>query len=363
MRQKTIFRELGALTVALLLMLGLAGAAFAQSGAVIDDPGVLITGVVAASPAATAGLVRGDVILAVDGAPINDAQELAAAVQAVEPGATVELTIRHGDDERTLPVALTESDGRSFLGVRPYLEEETLLPQGEPAEVISANPITATIELSGTAPISEAEAVEAAELGVAVAAVLPDSPAQAAGLAPGDLIVAVDGVTVTSAADLVGLIAGYAPGDQVVLSVVYAGTSETQPVAVTLAGRPDDDDEAYLGVSVGSVIEAGAYEDRDDDHEWNDEDGWHNPDDGWECPFDGGDGSRGYPPQSRGWRRLMPHSGHPHGHMGCQCPMGMPHDAQPDNKLGWNAAKAMPYGVRLTPWRIPYHGQGYGQHR
>lgn len=366
MRRTMILRAVGALTLALLLAVGWAGAALAQAGDVIDDPGVLITGVVADSPAATAGLVRGDVILAVDGVPVDDAQALAAAVQAVEPGATVELTIRHGDEERTLPVAVAEVDGRSFLGVRPYVEEESLPPQEEPAEVITAVPITETGELTGTesitaeavaAALAQAEAVSAEPEGVAVGAVLPASPAEAAGLAPGDLIFAVDGITVTSAAYLVDVIAGYAPGDQVVLSVQPAGESEVQPVAVTLAGRPDDDDEAYLGVSVAPGVDADVYEDRDEDHEWNDEDGW-------ECPFD--DGS-GYPRHGqRGWwrRPMLPNYGHhAHGHHGWHCPQAWPYEDHSYGHNGWQDPSVMPHDGRRTPWRIPYPGQDYGWHR
>jgi hypothetical protein len=181
-------------------------------------------------------------------------------------------------------------------------------------------------------------------VGVGVVVALPDSPAEAAGLISGDVIVAVDGITVTAAADLAALISGYAPGDEVVLSVQRSGETDAQPVAVTLAGRPDDDDEAYLGVSVAPAIDADAYEDFDEDHEWDDGEGWDDPDEQWECPFHEGDGypNHGHP----GWRRpMMPHYGHPHDHD------------------GWHDPSDMRYSGMRTPWRIPYQGQGYSWHR
>ena len=69
-------------------------------------------------------------------------------------------------------------------------------------------------------------------------AVVGDSPAQAAGLQEGDIIVAIEGIAVDQEHPLDALLVRYAPGRTITLSVVRGG----QPIQVpiTLGTRPDD---------------------------------------------------------------------------------------------------------------------------
>ncbi|MFC5855176.1 PDZ domain-containing protein [Streptomyces chlorus] len=64
---------------------------------VVDDngPGALVVGVQVPGPGLSAGLVRGDVLLAFDGTRIDTAADLAGAVVRARPGAGVALTVRH----------------------------------------------------------------------------------------------------------------------------------------------------------------------------------------------------------------------------------------------------------------------------
>lgn len=59
-------------------------------------------------PADVAGIRRGDVILAIDGRPVTASEELIVAIRAHEPGDTVVLRVRTGDDERDVRVRLDE---------------------------------------------------------------------------------------------------------------------------------------------------------------------------------------------------------------------------------------------------------------
>lgn len=70
-----------------------------------------------------------------------------------------------------------------------------------------------------------------------IAAVDATGPAAAAGVQPGDGIVALDGVVVTSVAQLTGLLAERRPGDPVVLQVRRAGGDIA--LTITLAAQPD----------------------------------------------------------------------------------------------------------------------------
>jgi len=72
--------------------------------------------------------------------------------------------------------------------------------------------------------------------GLLVAQVAPGSPAEAAGLQQGDIIVKVDGQDVTDPAALATTVRGMKPGDQVHLTIDRNGQEQT--VTVTLAERP-----------------------------------------------------------------------------------------------------------------------------
>jgi serine protease Do len=57
-------------------------------------------------PAAKAGIQAGDVIIAVDGKPIVDARDFARTISAMEPSATVKVTIIRKGQQQTLNLTL-----------------------------------------------------------------------------------------------------------------------------------------------------------------------------------------------------------------------------------------------------------------
>ncbi|MEX2621590.1 MAG: trypsin-like peptidase domain-containing protein [Egibacteraceae bacterium] len=74
--------------------------------------------------------------------------------------------------------------------------------------------------------------------GALVVDVASGSAAADAGLTAGDIITALDGEEVTSMADLVGLIRGHSPGDEVTITVVRG--SDERTVDVTLGSAPSE---------------------------------------------------------------------------------------------------------------------------
>ncbi|MFI6490947.1 PDZ domain-containing protein [Streptomyces sp. NPDC050564] len=64
------------------------------------DAGALVVGVHIPGPGYTAGLTRGDVLLAFGESRIESAADLARAVAAAHPGTTVTLTVRHANGSR-----------------------------------------------------------------------------------------------------------------------------------------------------------------------------------------------------------------------------------------------------------------------
>jgi S1-C subfamily serine protease len=234
--------------VALLVLLALGavvggGIVFATSASQTDEPatddvdsGILVAAVVPDGPAAKADLVRGDILLQIDGQSVNSSRELQSHLSGLEPGDEVELTVLHGDDERTLTAILGERVGTPYLGLRACAE----LPMLEGMDALGALIPGAESPLSTDTPAAT------------ITRVVPDSPAEQAGLESGDWIVAVDGQELDSEHDLADLISAREPGETVVLEVERPG-EDTFEMTVELGEHPENEGAAYLGVEYLSL--------------------------------------------------------------------------------------------------------------
>lgn len=93
--------------------LGIEGEDLDPSDAEMFDIGVaqgaVIRAVVPGTPADDAGLVEGDVIVAVDGRPIDSMIALAARIRVFEPGTEVALSYVRNGEERTTDLELVEA--------------------------------------------------------------------------------------------------------------------------------------------------------------------------------------------------------------------------------------------------------------
>lgn len=186
------------------------------------DPGygIVIASVESDGPAAQAGVVRSDILLEMDGKTLEDSGDLASYLDELKPGDEVELKVLHGDDLRTLTATLGDRDGRAYLG---------LVPCGGVSKEVE-------VEVQAGAP------------GATIVEVMPDSPAEEAGLQEGDVIVAVDGQELDAENTLADLIAQYKPGDTVTLEIERPDDEEPFEVTVELGEHPDKEGVAYLGV-------------------------------------------------------------------------------------------------------------------
>ncbi len=86
-----------------------------------------------------------------------------------------------------------------------------------------------------------------------VESIVAGSPAEKAGLRPGDRIVAVDGEALSPRRDLAAVVAGHRVGDRVELTVERGGSQ--MEVAATLGENPDRPGQAYLGLTYRLAID------------------------------------------------------------------------------------------------------------
>ncbi|HUX77393.1 MAG TPA: PDZ domain-containing protein [Anaerolineae bacterium] len=243
-----------------------------------EEPGALIVHVEPDSPADSAGLQAGDVIVAVDDQELDAENNLADVIASHEPGDTVTLEVREpGDESRDVTVKLgehPEEEGDAYLGVKyrsapPFFElKGDALPfERRWRHVLPFSPTLPGIE---------------AKQGVIVRSVTEDSPAEAAGLRRGDLITAFEGEPIQGPQDLIDAIAEHEPGDQVTLTVLQSGEEEERQVEVTLAEHPEEEGKTYLGVQIGGFFRLHHLEAGERPHEMDSFEFFFD----WEPPFD-----------------------------------------------------------------------------
>lgn len=215
-----------------------------------SEPGVLITSTRPDSPAATAGLRRGDIVLRVDGVAVNSDTELRTKISGKKAGETVTLTVLHGDDERELIITLAPRDDTGVLGVTA---------QHAPAADVMIFSAQGAMPAQGLMPFAQAQPLAAplppgagtvtATLHLQITEVSPDTPAAAAGLQAGELIVALNGEPLATPEALSVQVTQSKPGDKVLLTLKASpDASETREVEITLGERKEQPGQAYLGI-------------------------------------------------------------------------------------------------------------------
>jgi regulator of sigma E protease len=106
---------------------------------------VVLVEVVQGSPAATAGLTKGDVVVKGNAEPITDEEQLHEFTKA-HAGQTVELTVRHGRNEKQLRVQLNGEQAAAasgYLGVTPFATQT--YSYGTMAPVVAASILGQTV--------------------------------------------------------------------------------------------------------------------------------------------------------------------------------------------------------------------------
>ncbi len=151
----------------------------------MDKPsGVLITQVTPDMPGDKAGLRSGDIVLSLDGVPLNSGSELRNRVAAKPPGSKIALNVLRDGKYLDLDVILTELPGTQDRTEEPVAKR---LATNLGMKLVKA---------------SEADVAEYGYTsGLRVETVEPDSPADKAGIAQGDFIFEVDRKPVVNVAE------------------------------------------------------------------------------------------------------------------------------------------------------------------
>jgi serine protease Do/serine protease DegQ len=89
---------------------------------VVGGEGAAVTEVQANSPAAEAGLRKGDVVIGLNGRPVRGAAELRARLSVVPVGETIELSVQRGGETQALKARIGEVEKASRAGGQAIAE-------------------------------------------------------------------------------------------------------------------------------------------------------------------------------------------------------------------------------------------------
>jgi serine protease Do len=175
------------------------------------DRGVVLSDVVPSGPAAAAGLRPGDVVVSLDGKPMENARQLEVNLYRRAPGETVRLEVRRGPESLRVDVGVVE---------RPE-DPDRFAPLVTPERNLVTRLGILGLELDDD--LRRAVGPLRGREGVLVAARSGSGQWADQGLRPGDVVYAVNGVSVRGLAEMRSAVARPGPAEPLVLHVERDG--------------------------------------------------------------------------------------------------------------------------------------------
>ena len=172
-----------------------------------DERGALVADVTSGGPAEKAGIKRGDVIISFDGKEIKEMNELPFIVGSTPVKKVVDVKVIRKGKEETFKVKIGQLEE----------QKEPVVAAGEKSDLgMTVEEITP--DLAGHFGLSE-------KSGLVVVQVESNSPAQEAGISPGDMILEVDQEPVENLADYRKKVRQYKKDDTALLLVKRGGAT------------------------------------------------------------------------------------------------------------------------------------------
>jgi len=177
----------------------------------VSDRGVVLSDVLPSGPGAQAGLRAGDIVVGLDGKAMENARQLDVNVYRRAPGEAVTLSVRRGREslDATVQVVERPEDPDRFLAL--VTPERNLVPRLGVLGLELDDDVRKSLD-----PLRGTE-------GVVVAARSGTTPGADDDLRPGDVIYAVNGVSVRGLAELRSAVGRAGQGAPLVLHVERSG--------------------------------------------------------------------------------------------------------------------------------------------
>ncbi len=217
------------------------------------NDGVQINYVVDNSPADYVDLERGDLILSVDGSELKGPRHFTRLLRKKKPGDKLSLKVIHDGKNKTITVELAsykdkEDENRFFYSYNfdddsgdKYSKPFSLFFGGLNRPYLGVHMQDMNEDLAKYFNVD-------VEDGVLITDVEEDSPAEEAGMKPGDILSKIDGESVEVTDDILEILGDYDFGEEVEITVVRSG--KEQKIKVELG----ESEHSFGGFNVAPQI-------------------------------------------------------------------------------------------------------------
>lgn len=177
----------------------------------LDQPrGALVASVQSGGPADKAGIQAGDIIVNFAGGEVKSASDLPLLVGNTAVGSQVDVKVLRANEEKVLNVEIAQLAENDAVASEQFAMDKS---------------DKATLGLMVAELSAEERKANKVEQGVLVQKILPDSPAQQAGLSSGDIIISVNNQTIDSIATLKNIIKAAPSGKPLAMLVMQGENS------------------------------------------------------------------------------------------------------------------------------------------
>jgi serine protease Do len=159
------------------------------------------------SAAAKAGLKENDVILEVNGKPVEDVEDFIHTIAASAPGTKVNLTIWRGGAKKSMTAVLESRPVNTLFGFPDgTLPPMPTMPSMDDGAFPGMIGIAPHVGFEGETLSPQLAAYFGVKEGVLVRTVEPRTPAEKAGLKAGDVVIKVNGTPVANPREISGVV-------------------------------------------------------------------------------------------------------------------------------------------------------------
>ena len=178
-----------------------------------DASGALVAEVTPGSPAAQAGVQQGDVITALNAHKVLDGSQLQFSVSQMHPGDKLELGVMRNGQPLNLNLTVGEYHPKGEVASNGGDDSQS----GQPGQTGKLGLAVADLDSDARQQIKAPDSLK----GVVIENVRPASPAEDAGLQPGDVILEVNRKPATTANQFIGAV-HQAPANKELLLLVWS---------------------------------------------------------------------------------------------------------------------------------------------